>query len=340
MRTAAAVLAAVVVTACVRDPKPPQVIAPGNCLLSATWAQQSLDLWDRASTQLLGRKEPLPYIVYFDQYCAYHIGRRPPGVLVDQRPLAFRGATLAVWGVRHDGHITLPGARTIPVDVYAAASFHAGEPFYAMALPSVWFAKLPRAVHGDHLPEELLTIAQHEMTHTLQMRAFVAFAQTLGLPPTFVVDDNAVQKTFSGDRDYVAAYLLERDILASALTATDRDSKRRLLRHALDLARTRHARFFTGDNAVLAKLDGRFLSMEGLGEWVRYKLITSGPVGLLPKLDPAAAFNLLRGSEPFWSQEHGLLVVLLLEQLMPGFQDRLLASEVPDAFALLDEIAR
>lgn len=312
----------------------------GRCALPEAWVQQTLDLWDRSSTQLLGRREPLPYIVYFDAACAYHLGRRPPGEHVDQRPLQFRGARLAVWGVPHAGTVTLPGNRTIDAGVYAAASHDGVEPFYAMALPSLWYARLPRGEHGDHLAEELLTLAQHELTHTLQMPAFRAFATTLDVPATYVINDNAIQHVFGDHADYVAAYQHERDLLIAALHARELPAKRRLARRALDRARGRHARFFRGPHALLARLDGRFVAAEGLGEWVRYKLMIEGPIGLLPQQAPEAARALLRGGEPFWSQEQGLLIVLLLEELMPAFQQRLLGAELPDAFALLDEATR
>jgi hypothetical protein len=48
----------------------------------------------------------------------------------------------------------------------------------------------------------------------------------------------------------------------------------------------------------------------------------------------------LRGKKPYWSQDEGLAVLLVLEQRLPDFRERLLAPELPDAWALLDEASR
>jgi hypothetical protein len=45
----------------------------------------------------------------------------------------------------------------------------------------------------------------------------------------------------------------------------DLEESRTLAKQALDMIRARHAKYFTGDNAVFATLDDVWLCMEGMG---------------------------------------------------------------------------
>lgn len=322
--------------------------ASAACGLDAAWVQQVLDLWERSTTEVLQvPSAPLPYMVYFDHRCSYDVNApAAPGPAAQALPpLRFRGAPVSVWATVHGGAVRLPDEKTIGPHPYAAGSmYHAPDPtpFYAMALMDVWRTELPADKQGEHLADEFLTIAQHELTHTLQLRGIFALAQRLAErgDQQLRLDDDAIQRTFEGDAEYTAVYDAEVKLLFDASLVTDAEEQRRMVRRAVELARGRQARWFVGEHALHAQLDGRFLAMEGLGEWVRYRLMTSGPVGELPRQSRAQVLARLRGKKPYWSQDEGLAVLLVLEQRLPDFRARLLADELPDAFALLDESTR
>jgi len=319
-----------------------------QCELDTAWVQATLDLWEVSTGKILQRPTTaLPYMVYFDRKCSYAVAApAPPSPEARELPaLRFRGAPVRVWAAPHAGKVRLPNGTTIPAGMYAAASmYHAPEPtpFYAMALLDVWRAALPPDKQDEHLADEFLTIAQHELTHTLQLRGIFALGERLAeqTGKSLDLNDDAIQEAFEGDPAYVAAYAEERDLLFAASLVADRAEQQRMVRRAVELARARHARWFVGEHAIHAELDGRFLAMEGLGEWVRYKHMTQGPVGRLPRQTRDQVLARLRGKKPYWSQDEGLAVLLVLEQRLPDFRERLLAPELPDALALLDESSR
>lgn len=342
MRAAALILCVACATA--RPAAAPATAAA--CDFPRGWVQATLDLWERTTGEVLGRPEaPLPHMVYFDDACTYTVAGPAPDGATPLAPLRYRGRDVPLFAIVHGGTVRLPNGESFPPRPHAAASTYAAPQrtaFYAMALLPIWRRELPADKQDEHLSDEFLTIAQHELTHTLQVRGIFAAAQRIAEASgkSFDLDDDAIQRTFEKDAAYVAAYEEEKDLLFAASLAADVAEKKRLVRRAVELARARQARWFVGDHAIHASLDGRFLAMEGLGEWVRFELMTAGPIGGLPRQTREQVIARLRGKKPYWSQDEGLAILLVLEQLLPSFRDRLLADELPDAFVLLDEASR
>jgi hypothetical protein len=339
MRAAALVLCAACATAR-PAPKPPA------CDFPRDWVQATLDLWERTTREVLRHPEaPLPHMLYFDDACTFVVAGPAPDGATPLAPLRYRGREVSAFAVVHGGTVHLPDGQSFPPRPHAAGALYKNPeptPYYAMALLPIWRRELPADKQDEHLSDEFLTIAQHELTHTLQLRGIFAAAQRIaeGGGRSLNLDDDAIQARFEGDPAYVAAYEEEKELLFAASLAADVAEKKRMVRRAVELARARQGRWFVGEHAIHAPLDGMFLSMEGLGEWVRYKLMTAGPVGGLPRHTREQAIARLRGKKPSWSQDEGLAILLVLEQLLPAFRDRLLADDLPDAFALLDEASR
>jgi len=328
--------------------RPIPTASADECKFPKEWVQASLDLWARTTVEVLQSPDaPLPYTIYFDRRCTYTLASpddRPPAAR-EIAGLRFRGAPVHAWAERHAGEVELPDGQIIPVGMHAAGGMYEGSeptPFYAMALLDIWKSHRPRGKQGEHLAEEFLTVAQHELTHTLQLRGISAAVERIAdeVDRALDLDDDRIQDLFESDPEYVAAFGEEVQLLFAASLTTDDAEQRRLAGRALELARARQARWFVGDRAMYGELDGLFLSMEGLGEWVRYKLMTSGPVGELPRQTRAQAIAMLQGRHPYWSQDEGLALLLLLEQRHPNFRERLLAEELPDALTLLEESLR
>ena len=302
------------------------------CALDVAWVQETLRLWERTTAEVLRLPAaPLPTIVWFDARCSYTLGAGRPS------QLRFRGAPVLVEAAPHQGTIRLPSGATLPPRPHAAASMgRDGRPFFAMPLLDVWRAHVP---DEPNLSEIMLGVAQHELVHTLQLPGILATADAISkrLDRDLTLDDDQIERLYEGDPEYVAAFRAEVDLLWQAARAPSAAESRALARQALALARSRQARWFTGDAALHRELDGLFLSMEGLGEWARHELMTAGPIGGMPRLTSDEAVRILRGREPSWSQDEGLAILLVLEKLHPTFRERLLAPALPDAFALLDE---
>ena len=87
--------------------------------------------------------------------------------------------------------------------------------------------------------------------------------------------------------------------------------------------RARRARWFTGEQAVFAALDDVFLTMEGMGQWLAYRsLLSPGGGGLAPD----AALPAVRRGGRQWSQDQGLALMLVVDRLLPGWQQRAFAD--------------
>jgi hypothetical protein len=101
--------------------------------------------------------------------------------------------------------------------------------------------------------------------------------------------------------------------------------------------RERHARYFTGSNAVYAEIESLFLTMEGIGQWAAYKLTKAR--GQLGPSD-ADALSLVRDDRRYWSQDEGLALFLVIDAMVPGWQEQMFDSLPPSPFALLENALR
>jgi hypothetical protein len=327
------------------------------------WMQETLDQWDRTSARYLLRERPsVPWIVYFDAACVYHLAapRAPEGAHELAATFTFHGAPLRAWAMPHGGDktgIELPNGAKIAARPYAATSVEKGgerRPFYAMALMSVWSTYLPEQARDKKLSARLLSVAQHEMTHTLQIGALRARLEAVyaGTEMPKGLNDDSIEDRFKSDDAYVTAFAKEVDLLFAAGAASDVARKKELVREALALASARRARYFVGADAHFAKVEPLFLALEGPGEWVRLRMMLDARdlphrtalEAVDPYFDdyrafrdmtPPTAIQFIRGPFPHWSQDEGLALTILLEQLVPRWQDKLIGPDLASAFDLL-----
>lgn len=346
-------------------PRPTQVAtgAPtGPCALSRRdqlWIQASLDLWDLASSRYLARDLAAPpWILHHDGTCLFHLDApsSPGAGFREDAPLSWRGRPVAVWSGRHGGSIELPSGSSVPASARAAAgTYEVGgpRPFFNMSLMSLWLKAEPSGP-ASGLSTEMLTIAQHEMTHTLHMPALHAAAARMFSPAAPVkLDDDAVQDAFRSDEAYVRDFQQELELLYRAYH-TDGPAKRDLVRQSLAAMRARHARYFTGANQRLAELEPLFLFVEGAGEWVRFRLAKDARTlpdhRELQEVDPnfdnysalramteAQALDFVRGNRRYWVQDHGLALFAVLGQLAPDWPKALAEDEIRSPYVMLAE---
>jgi hypothetical protein len=268
------------------------------------WLSQALDLWRKTEPARLGLPaQALPTVVAADATCTYLL---PP-------------AGFAAMTARPHGEtVVMPDGAEVPVGPISFASGEGG--YFAMSLPSVWRSA---GIDSEFGLERMMTgVLLHEMMHIRQAelaaRTMGGAAAAAGIADDALTDD-IVQERFGGDADYVAAFDRERETLFAAATAPDDTEARRLAAEGLALMRARRARWFTGDKASFAALDDTFLTMEGMGQWLIYDYFRSAAGGGLSAGD---ALRAVRRNGRWWSQDEGLALLLVVDRLLPGWQQR------------------
>ncbi len=143
-----------------------------------------------------------------------------------------------------------------------------------------------------------------------------------------------MQQTFDSVPAFRESVELERNLLARAALATDKESRRSFTRQALELADARRQRYFTGANAVYAPLEDVLLLMEGLGSWVAYR------VSLAHARAGTSAEGLLAhllGDGDYWSQELGLSMMVVIDAMLPDWRERVFDEPPPSIYSMLAE---
>ena len=324
----------------------PQTIDPASlvCPLTDTdtrWIQGLLDDWKRASREFLQiDPDPLPRMVLFNASCEWHLGNDvsdAPGVEDLDTSLRFAGGSSPVRARSHDGTIRLPNGSRIPAEIIAVAMPGAAgrDAFLVLALPELW-RRHPRASQDPHLAIRIPSVALHEMIHTRQLpdlrHRVRAIGERFDLPAR--LDDDVVEGRFGDSPEYRRMFIAERDLLFAAVAESDLNRSIRLAAEAISIAQRRRERFFVGSDELYAELEGLFLNMEGLAEWVRFKSHKADPAW--PHAD-AEIIAFLRGPDNSWSQDEGLALTLLLDRIVPDWKRKMLSPAMPSPLELLRE---
>jgi hypothetical protein len=323
--------------AAARAPDPAAPAERTACDLSAAspWIEKWFGAWELASRGILKLPDAAaPEVVFYDDTCVFTTSSVAAGgaPAVDGPPL--HGVALPWRALPHGGSLTLPDGSTVPVQLMSFAnSAPETGPFFVMAAPAYWVEK----GHGQE--PGLTGVFLHEFAHTRQVRGLLGVIGPIDAawPYEKELDDDAVQTHFEGDPAYVAAYLEERDLLYRAADAPTDDEARTLATQALAKMRARQARWFTGEKAVFATLDGVFLSLEGVGQWTGYAWLAHPEGG---RLERDAAITRMLGRRHRWTHEEGLALFLVIDRLLPGWPAVAFADPAPDALELLERAVR
>jgi len=293
----------------------PTASAPAACDVTAAspWIERWFAAWDLASRGILRLSDaPPPEIVFFDGTCVYTTSAATGGDAPIADGPALSGTKLP-WRARaHGGTLTLPNSTEIPIGLmsFADVAKETG-PYFVMAAPAYWAEQAP------HVQEPGLTgVFLHEFAHTRQVGGLQHLIGPIDAAWAYPeeLDDDAVQTHFAAEPEYVEAYLAERDLLYRAADADSLVEARALAAQALTMMRRRQARWFTGDKAVFATLDGVFLALEGVGQWTAYAWLAHPEGG---GLDRDAAIQRMLGRRRKWTQDEGLALFLVVDRLLP-----------------------
>jgi hypothetical protein len=292
-----------------------QADAAGCSIAAASpWIEKWFGAWDFASRQILKLPDaPAPQVVLFDDTCVY---TNSPVTAGDVPPVdgpRLRGAKLPWRALPHGGKIRMPDGSEQPVGLMSfTSSTQETGPYFAMSAPSYW-AKL-----GHEDPNGFTGVFLHEFAHTRQVAGMGPAIAPIDAswPYEGELDDDAVQKHFESDPEYVTAYTAERDLLYRAADAATVDEARSLAAEALSMMRSRRERWFTADKALFAKVEDIFLAMEGVGQWTAYAWLAHPEGG---GLDREAAIKKMLGRRRWWVQDEGLALLLVVDRLLPDW---------------------
>ncbi len=299
--------------------------------VATPWIESWLSAWELMSREVLKLPDAAaPEIVFYDSTCVFTTSavsaRGAP--VVEGPPLL--GVRLPWRTVAHGDSLTFPNGNRSPIQLMSFTnSDRRTGPFFVMAAPSYWLAK----VHAEG--PGLTAVFLHEFAHTRQVRGLLSVIGPIDAAWKFPeeLDDDAVQTHFSADSAYVAAYRKECDLLYRAAAAKADRETRVLAKEALTLMKRRHARWFRGENAVFATLDDVWLSLEGAGQWTGYAWLAHPRGG---GMDPAAAKERMSGRRHRWSQDEGLGLFLVVDRLLPDWPQRVFSEHSIGATALLE----
>jgi len=307
--------------------------AQPDCTLSQAdraWVDELIETWRGVSRDALRiDPDPLPLVIIFNDTCQWNIGGQTP-VQGDSR-------LTAVTGAAHKGSIALPDGEMAPARLTTfSGSYGPGDqPYLVMAMPSIWRAD-PRMREDPGLPLLMRAVFAHEMAHTVQTAGFgqrlTEIEKRLGSPKDF--DDDIIQTRFEANTEFKAAYAGERSLLYQAVAEPNAGVRRALVATAVSMIESRRARYFSGDEAIYAEVEDVFLSMEGLGQWVAYR------VAVRDGLSEPDAVNFIRRGRTRWSQDEGLAVFLVIDALVPDWRDRVLKGTPATVLQLLSEASR
>ncbi|HST62558.1 MAG TPA: hypothetical protein VLK84_27890 [Longimicrobium sp.] len=312
------------------------------------WIQSALDDWDVASREFLQlAPAPLPWMVFIDTACVWHVAADARGdaelaatLTPAAAPLRFADAAVEVRGVAHAGTVRLPGGQEVPAVPlsFAAPYGDGGAAFFVIGMPAVWIRD-PRHAADPGLGWLMNAVFVHEMTHTRQVGPVYRRIDSLAtcVPDPESLDDDVIQKRFDSIPGFRASVDAERDLLYRAHDESTAAARHRMIRDALAAADGRRARWLSGGDGVYRDLDDVFLNMEGAAQWAAYQvaLRRAGP-----DADPREVLTQFRRGGRFWSQDLGLALFLAADAHVPGWQARVFGPEQAPVRALLAEALR
>jgi hypothetical protein len=313
------------------------------------WTQRALDTWERVSRELLrASPEPLPWIVLVGPRCAWHLTPAPDAASFFKEALAlsggaevlpgwtFAGNPIAVIAVPHDGRARLPnGMRVAAEEVVAKATLRRQGTGTFLVISTL---EVLRRIHvgSESLDVHRLFLGafSHEVVHTRQLLAARNESKRIAKRYRVSVESDSfvVQRTMMKRKGYTLAYEAERDLLFRAVEELEDSRAKELAAQALILAERRRNQWMRGRRAWLREMESLVLSMEGVAEWCRYRLLADDSTE--PRSE-AELLALVRSRS--WSHEEGLALFLLIDRFQPGWQEVILDGAPRCPFLLLEE---
>ncbi|MDM7922433.1 MAG: hypothetical protein QUS14_09040 [Pyrinomonadaceae bacterium] len=301
------------------------------------WLEGTVAAWRKVRPSDLRLSDAkLPWMVLFDGNCVAEVNAESTTSKLGGELITFKGEKASVRFSQHDGTITLPDGGKMPAGVISFAANYAGgaKTFFTAALPAVWRADKDLSTE-PRIDTLVRAVYVHELTHTYHRNFFARLTEierSLNRVENF--GDDIIQKRFGTDERFAALYRDEIGLAERAVNTAGRTDRKRLARQLLAAIKSRRDAFYTGDNAQWAEIEDIFLTMEGVANWAGYR------AAVRDGLSQADASKLIRRSGAYWSQEEGILIFMLIDSLLPGWQRRVFNGERVSIIHLLEAAAR
>jgi hypothetical protein len=231
--------------------------------------------------------------------------------------------------------VPLPSGRSLqPLGIGLTAPAAGDSSFFvALALRSVWRADPRYGGRSEDWNGYMTGAFVHEMTHVRMLGAVLPRLRALQRQiQSDSLEDDLVQSRFAGDTSFANSVARERVLLFRVAQTTNLRDRLLLTRAALDLIRSRRARYFVNDLALWGELEQHFLDLEGVAQWAQFAQARSGPYRYMPLKD---ALDRFRSGEQYWSQDEGLAIFLALDAMVPGWQRMIFSADPPTSLELL-----
>lgn len=300
--------------------------------------------WELISKDVyaVNKLEPVEFVFFDDRY-VYSTSNVtvPEGEIVNGPRLLKKSF---IWKKSpHNGSITLPDKRAVPIGLMSFASELPGiknNSFFVMPLPDFWRkASVKRVELG--LDNLITGVFLHEFSHSQQMRNFGKQISEFEKNNRFETDvsDNIVQDLFGKDSAYIDLYAKEVRAFYDAANEKNKAARDSLIKNGINLLRKRHSVFFTEKYENLKQIDECFLTMEGVGQFTMYKWLTHKRGANLPT--EIAVKGVRRGGKQ-WSQDEGLTLFLILENFSKpkNWAGKMFGTETHSVIDLIEQELR
>lgn len=311
--------------------------------------------WAEVEAHILALDDADPPAMFFASkecvFTAHHPGGAPVG---EVHPGDYPAVALSAhpWA-----NLALPDGMALAPGIHSFAGVgDDGRPYFVLSLMDFW-SEHPRAGSMPDAADFIIGIGLHELAHTRQLpTAKRALEAALADVEVDNINDDVVQSVMAGHAEYAALVRESIDAFWAAV-GTEGGARVKKVREGLAAVKARRA-LLTGEQAWLADVEPIFLNLEGVGEWVRTRvLLTAGERPPDPAFVEAEAqftgwkkVRAMRDADVIksvrdqtkrrWTQEEGLALMLLLDGMMPSWRDRVFADPPGDLHALLAEVVQ
>lgn len=306
------------------------------------WVGNAITSWKTVRKNALGLPSAtLPWLILFNGSCVIHINPnveflKPGASPAKPKSAVFGGTKVSAVMVSHNGKISLPEGGEVPAELLSfAAPYDQGKAsFLISALPSVW-RKAPHLQNEPNVDKLATSVFVHEMTHTLH-RGFYGRLSEIEkrIKTTDEIDDDLIQRRFEKVDGFRAMVKAETKLLYDAASEPNRVEKRRLAALAFKSIDQRRKQYFSAETAAFAELEDVFLTMEGAANWAAFRSAMDQGLGR------PDALKMIRRGGKYWSQELGLALFLVIDDLLPNWQKRAFAEQNATAFELLRDAVK
>lgn len=291
------------------------------------WINQAISAWHYTNKTITNIPNIAKFdVLFFDADCQ----RMSSDALIKPGSITWTSAL-------HENTVQFPNGDEMPPIVNSftmSSNDEGGKTFFVMAVPSIWRDGGIKSTLG--LETFLVPVMLHEAMHAIQSPTYGKQIEFLSrkhnLPDSF--NDDSVQKMFQDNSDFSASVTMEVDLLMqSALAPTD-DEARKLAQKAREMIKARYKKWFVGDFEKYRQIGDVWLTMEGSGQWLGYRWLSSADGGNLSKAEAIKSFG-QRGK--WWSQKLGFALFMAVDRLSDNWKNDAFGSGSKTVFTLLDD---